>query len=228
MRNVENSKNKSKINAQNRTTIMRVNVLRRTEQNILTWLMQMIPHRVALIVSTYIGFFGSLIVATSFVLATYLHVNYLLVSIPGFIVNWLGNSWGERLGSCKNGSRKWYKFLLDFMMDSIGVILVSIGFMIYVGSPFFLFGILLLLFYSWKRITSLLYRVIGEKFFYSEVMNSEQLKLLIAFMIIAELFFPSSIIYSAIFLMVILVGSNLINMRRLFVIAGDKDTNKDG
>jgi phosphatidylglycerophosphate synthase len=66
---------------------------------------------------TFIGVSGSLIVLSGFILAVYVHKNYLLLGVPGFVINWFGDSLDGRLAYFRKKPRKWYGFTLDLVTD---------------------------------------------------------------------------------------------------------------
>ena len=162
---------------------------------------------------------GDLIIAVSLVLAAYIHVNYLLICIIGFVANWLSFYIDGKLIENKEGSESSSQnILLDAVINWISTLLISIGFVVYVGSPFFLFGVLLVILYSWRMVISLLHKVLNiNDTIDSESLNSSQLKLLIILMIITEVFIPWSILYSAVFIIAFLMVTNIIKVKNLYI-----------
>lgn len=227
---MKNGNDKKKNDALQRITRDRVrtNILRRPEQAALAWLVQRVPKKVTSDGLTYIGLFGNFVVAASFVLAAYLHINYLLVSIPGFIINWLGDSLDGRLAYYRNKPRKWYGFILDVTVDWIGIIAIGAGFMIYVGSPFHILGFLFVVLYGWEMITALLrYKIIDKYSIDSGIMGPTEVRVVIALILVAEVIVPTSIIYSIGFIILLLLVSNITETRKLMRFADLRDVDEN-
>lgn len=226
----KNEKDKKKKHALDRITKDRVrtNILRRPEQAALACLVQRIPKKVTSDALTYIGLLGNFVVAASFVLAAHLHVNYLLVSVPGFIINWFGDSLDGRLAYYRNKPRKWYGFMLDVTVDWIGIIAIGIGFMIYVGSPFYILGFLFVVLYGWEMITALLrYKIIDKYSIDSGIMGPTEVRVIIALILVVEIIIPTSIIYSIGFIILLLLVSNITETRKLMHFADLRDVDEN-
>jgi hypothetical protein len=86
----------------------RTNILKKPEQRLLAFLVQHIPLWISSDMLTVIGLVGSMITASSFVLALYVHRGWLLLGILGFAVNWFGDSLDGRVAYFRNKPRKWY------------------------------------------------------------------------------------------------------------------------
>ena len=89
---------------------MRTNLLKNFEQKILVSLVKRIPSFIKPDMLTFIGFLGGMTILLSFILATYLNRNYLLLGVPGFAINWFGDSLDGRLAYYRKQPRKWYGF----------------------------------------------------------------------------------------------------------------------
>ncbi len=109
----------------------RTNILREWEQKTIAYLVQKVPSRITSDGLTAIGFFGNLLVASSFVLGAYLNRYWLLMSLLGFVINWVGDSLDGRLAYYRNKPRKWYGFSLDVSVDWVGTFLIGLGYTIY-------------------------------------------------------------------------------------------------
>lgn len=222
----KNGNDKKKNHALSRITKDRVrsNILRRPEQATLAYLVQRIPKKVTSDMLTYTGLFGNFMVATSFVLAAYLHINYLLISILGFIINWLGDSLDGRLAYYRNKPRKWYGFMLDVTIDWIGIIAIGVGFMIYAGSPFYFLGFLFVVLYGWEMITALLrYKIVNKYSIDSGLIGPTEVRIIIALILIVEIIVPTSIIYTVGLIVLLLLISNVIDTRKLMRFADFRD-----
>lgn len=190
----------------------------------LIWSIQRIAEWFTLGMFTFIGFAGNLIVLLSFILAHYIHSSLLLLSVSGIAINWLSISLSKQYKN-HTGSGRWHQLVLTFILDWSGIFLIILGFMIYIGSPAFLFGLLLLILYTLKVMISLLgHKITDEKYPADwELINWEQQRLLLTLTIIAEFFMPWSIVYSSIFICALLCVTNTISLRKLFIIANERD-----
>lgn len=78
--------------------------------------------------------------------------------------------------NCYDGDNRWSSLVSGLTMEGVGGIIIIFGFMIYVGSPYFLLGLLLLLLYSWRSTMSLLrYRIKGVLFDTDEFFGSDNI-----------------------------------------------------
>ena len=202
----------------------RTNILRKSEQNTIAYLVQRMPSWLTSDGLTAIGFFGNLMVAGSFVLGTFFNRYWLLLSLLGFVINWFGDSLDGRLAYYRNKPRKWYGFSLDVTVDWIGTILIGLGFMIYAPGFWKYIGFLFVVLYGWEMITAQLrYKVGGQYSIDSGIFGPTEVRLLLAFIITLEVFIPGSIQYLASTACIFLLISNLMEARRLLRLADQRD-----
>lgn len=202
----------------------RTNILRVGEQKTIAYLVQYVPKWISSDGLTAIGFFGNITVASSFVLGAYVNRYWLLLSIIGFIINWVGDSLDGRLAYYRNKPRKWYGFSLDVTVDWIGTILIGLGFMIYAIGFWKYIGFLFVVMYGWEMITSQLrYKIGGKYSIDSGIFGPTEVRILLATIITLEVFIPNSINYMASIACVILLISNLAESRKLLLIADLQD-----
>ena len=175
------------------------------------------------------GLAGKILVSLSFVLGYYVGPTWLLLSIIGLSVDFMANSYLKaNRSNCYDGDNRWSSLVSGLTMEGVGGIIIIFGFMIYVGSPYFLLGLLLLLLYSWRSTLSLLrYRIKGVFFDTDEFFGSNKIRILGALMILVELIFPWSIVYSAIFMIALLFAKNIIDLNNLFAIANKRDKEEE-
>ena len=175
------------------------------------------------------GLAGKILVSLSFVLGYYVGPTWLLLSIIGLSVDFMANSYLKaNTNNCYDGDNRWSSLVSGLTMEGVGGIIIIFGFMIYVGSPYFLLGLLLLLLYSWRITMSLLrYRIKGMFFDTDEFFGSDKIRILGALMILVELIFPWSIVYSAIFMIALLFAKNIIDLNNLFAIANKRDKEEE-
>lgn len=202
----------------------RTNILREWEQKTIAYLVQRIPSWLTSDGLTAIGFVGNLMVASSFVLGAYVNIYWLLLSLPGFIINWFGDSLDGRLAYYRNTPRKWYGFSLDVTVDWIGTILIGLGFMIYAPGAWKYSGFLFVVMYGWEMITAQLrYKISGKYSIDSGIFGPTEVRILLASFIIFEVIVPGSAVYLASAACVFLLISNLIEAKKLLKLADERD-----
>jgi len=202
----------------------RTNILRGWEQNVIAYLVQKIPAWVSSDGLTAIGFFGNMIVAASFMMGASLNRYWLLLSLFGFLVNWVGDSLDGRLAYYRNTPRKWYGFSLDVTVDWIGIFLIGLGYTIYAPGWWKYAGFFFVVFYGWEMITAQLrYKIGGQYSIDSGIFGPTEVRLLLGTIITVEVFVPGSIQYLASGACIILLIYNLIEVRDLLKLADERD-----
>lgn len=202
----------------------RTNILRTWEQKTIAYLVQKVPSWITSDGLTAIGFFGNLIVASSLVLASYYSIFWLFLSIPGFVINWLGDSLDGRLAYYRKIPRKWYGFSLDVTVDWIGVICIGTGYMIYAAGAWKYAGFFFVVLYGWEMITSQLRYKIADKYSIdSGKFGPTEVRILLALIFMIEIIFPTSIHYLATAACVLLIISNLVETKNLLKLADNRD-----
>lgn len=202
----------------------RTNILRSAEQKSIAYLVQRIPEWITSDGLTAIGFFGNIIVASSFVLGAYVNRHWLLISLLGFVINWFGDSLDGRLAYYRNKPRKWYGFSLDITVDWIGTILIGLGFIVYVNGWWEVIGFLFVVMYGWEMITAQLrYKVGGHYSIDSGIFGPTEVRILLASIITAEVIIPGALNYLAAAACVFLLISNIIEARKLLMLANQRD-----
>jgi len=202
----------------------RTNILREWEQKTIAYLVQKVPAWISSDGLTGIGFFGNLMVASSFVLGAFLSRYWLLLSLLGFLINWVGDSLDGRLAYYRNKPRKWYGFSLDVTVDWIGTILIGLGFTIYAPGLWKYAGFLFVVLYGWEMITAQLrYKIGGQYSIDSGIFGPTEVRLLLAIIITFEVIVPGTIQYLATAASLFLLISNLMESRRLLSMADEQD-----
>jgi hypothetical protein len=202
----------------------RTNILKKHEQNTLVYLVQRIPPWMHSDWLTLIGFFGSLITFSGFILATYVHKNYLLLGILGLAINWFGDSLDGRFAYFRKKPRKWYGFSLDFSVDWITTILIGCGYMIYTNDNWKLLGFGFVVMYGWAMITALLrYKVTDKYTIDSGLFGPTEVRIIIALILLAEVLFHNVILYAAIGICIILFLVNILESVKLLYQADKRD-----
>lgn len=202
----------------------RTNILRIPEQKTIHFLLGKIPRGVSPDMMTAIGTFGSIIVFISFVLAWQFSRNYLLLGIIGLAINWIGDSLDGRLAYYRNTPRKWYGFALDILMDWLSIILIGLGYYLYVDESAKVLGFLFVVFYGWAMLIALLrYKITDQYQIDSGLLGPTELRVLIALILISETIFAGSIAYLAIFASLVLFILNFADTLKLLKQGDERD-----
>ncbi|SDZ87525.1 hypothetical protein SAMN05216331_10837 [Porphyromonadaceae bacterium KH3R12] len=202
----------------------RTNILREWEQKSIAYLVQRVPSWISSDGLTAIGFFGNIMVASSFVMGAFINRYLLLVSLLGFGINWIGDSLDGRLAYYRNKPRKWYGFSLDVTVDWIGTFIIGLGYTIYAPGLWKYVGFLFVVLYGWEMITAQLrYKIGGQYSIDSGIFGPTEVRLLLGTIITVEVFVPGSIQYLASIACLVLLISNLIEASKLLKLADERD-----
>jgi phosphatidylglycerophosphate synthase len=202
----------------------RTNLLRKYEQRALAFLVQRIPRWISSDMLTAIGFFGSVIVFASFILAAYLDRNYLFLGVLGFIISWFGDSLDGRVAYFRNKPRKLYGFALDITFDWISIILIGCGYIAYVEGIWELLGYGFVVMYGWEMIIALMrYKISGKYSIDSGIFGPTEVRIIISAIMVTEVLLPGSLIYSAIIIVLVLFFTNIADTRKLLKVADGLD-----
>jgi len=206
----------------------RTNILKNGEQKALAFLVQRIPSWVSSNMLSALGFLGSVIVFTSFILSAYLqHREFLLLGVLGFMISWFGDSLDGRVAYFRNKPRKFYGFVLDITLDWIGITLIGCGFIVYAEGIWELLGYGFVIMYGWEMIIVLMrYKITGKYSIDAGKFGPTEARIVISAIMIAEVLLPDSIIYSAVAAVMALFIINISDTRKLLRIADDIDINK--
>jgi phosphatidylglycerophosphate synthase len=202
----------------------RTNLLKKYEQQAIAWLVQHIPPGITSNFLTGVGFFGYIVVFASFVLASYYGRVWLLLGLPGFIINWFGDSLDGRLAYYRKKPRKQYGFTLDITIDWLSIILIGLGYIIYVDGVWKLFGYGFVSMYAWEIILALIrYRITGKYSIDSGKLGPTEVRIVIGTIMVAEVLLPGSILFSAVLLVSAIFVVNIIDTRKMLRIADEID-----
>ncbi|MGM1428548.1 CDP-alcohol phosphatidyltransferase family protein [Sphingobacterium lactis] len=202
----------------------RTNILSNPEQRLITYLVPRIPNWISSDGLTAIGMFGSLMILGSFLLAEYVHINYLLLGIVGFFVQWFGDSLDGRIAFYRNKSRKWYGFALDIVMDWVSTVFIGLGYVLYAQGDFKYLGFTLVALYGWAMIISQLrYRITDQYTIDAGLMGPTEIRVIISLVMVLEVFVPGSINYSVLAICIILFFINLGDTKKLLAMGDAKD-----
>jgi phosphatidylglycerophosphate synthase len=202
----------------------RTNLIKKPEHIALVFLVQRIPSWINSDMLTFIGLLGSVITLTGFILAAHVHAYYFLLCVLGLAINWFGDSLDGRLAFYRNKPRQWYGFTLDIIIDWISIILIGLGYLLYVAGNWKLAGFGLIVLYGWSMLITLLrYKVTGKYIIDSGLFGPTEVRILIAFFLILEMFFKDIILYSAALACMVLFFINIADSYKLLKIANEKD-----
>jgi phosphatidylglycerophosphate synthase len=175
---------------------------------------------------TALGFFGNMIVFSSFILATYIHKDYLLLGVSGFAVSWFGDSLDGRVAYFRKNPRKKYGLVLDITIDWISIIIIGCGYIIYSNGFWELLGYGFVVMYGWEMIITLIrYKIAGEYSIDSGKLGPTEARIIISVIMVAEVIFRGSIIYSVFVMDVVMFIVNVIDTRKLLQLADNMDKN---
>jgi len=202
----------------------RTNLLKKQEEIAISWLVQRIPTWITSNILTGIGFFGNIIVSASFILAACFNRTYLLLGLLGFLISWFGDSLDGRLAYYRNIPMKNYGFTLDITIDWISIILIGLGYIIYANGIWELFGYGFVVLYGWEIILALIrYRLTGKYSIDIGIMGPTEVRIIIGAIMIAEVFLPGSLVYSAALVVIVLFSVNIIDTHKLLRAAEEID-----
>jgi hypothetical protein len=202
----------------------RTNLLWPLERRAIAFWVQRIPFWISSDMLTAIGFLGNLLVSVSFLFAAYLHIDYLLLGVAGFMICWFGDSLDGRIAYYRNKPRKWYGFTLDIVIDWIGIVLIGLGYIVYARGIWELLGYGFVTMYGWEMIIALIrYTITGKYSIDSGPVGPTEVRIILSVILVAEVVFPGSIRYLAAVICAVLFIVNVIDTRKLLKSADEKD-----
>ena len=173
---------------------------------------------------TSIGFFGNILTFLSFLLAAYVDTYYLLLGIFGYSISWFGDSLDGRIAYYRQKSRKWYGFALDITIDWWGIVLMGLGFVVYVDGLWKIVGFAFVVIYGWEMITTVLrYNITGKYSIDSGLFGPTEARIAISLVLAFEVIFKGSILYISSIVTIILFLTNIIDTKKLLKLADDCD-----
>lgn len=205
----------------------RTNILSNPEQKFISYLVPRIPNSLSSDGLTAIGFLGSLMILASFLLAEYVHLNYLLFGIVGFFVQWFGDSLDGRIAFYRNKSRKWYGFALDIIMDWVSTVFIGLGYVFYAPDDFKYSGFALVALYGWAMIISQLrYKITDKYTIDAGILGPTEVRVIISIVLLLEVIIPGSINYLVILICIALFFINLGDTKKLLDLGDIRDANE--
>ncbi|NQD71241.1 CDP-alcohol phosphatidyltransferase family protein [Sphingobacterium shayense] len=202
----------------------RTNILNVAEQKYISYLVPRIPSWISSDGLTAIGFFGSVIILASFLLAEYVARPFLLLGIIGFFIQWFGDSLDGRIAFYRDKSRKWYGFALDIIMDWVSTVMIGLGYVFYAPDDFKYSGFVLVALYGWAMIISQLrYKITDNYTIDAGLLGPTEIRVIIGAVLLLEVLVPSSINYSVIVICIALFFINLGDTKKLLQLGDERD-----
>jgi hypothetical protein len=202
----------------------RTNLFRNPEQKVIASLVRRIPSWVKSDLLTFIGFSGSFTILLSFVLAAYVNRYYFLLGIAGFAINWFGDSLDGRLAYYRNRPRKWYGFSLDLLIDWLSTVLIGLGYIIYADGWWKMAGFGFVTMYGWAMLIAVIrYKVTGKYTIDSGLFGPTEVRIMIAVIMVIEIFFKGVLLYFATIVSGILFLVNVFDTYRLLCFSRQRD-----
>ena len=202
----------------------RTNLFKTSEQKFIAYLVQRMPNWLSSDMLTAIGFLGSIMTFVSFLLAFYVHPTFLLLGVLGYFVCWFGDSLDGRIAYYRHIPRKWYGYSLDITVDWLGVILIGLGFVVYVDGAWEIVGFLFVVLYGWEMITTTVkYKITGKYSIDSGIFGPTEVRIILSLILIIEVILHNSIQYISLVATLLLLISNFIDTNKLLKIADEYD-----
>jgi phosphatidylglycerophosphate synthase len=201
----------------------RTNILRHIEQPTILFLCRLTPRFITPDMLTAIGMLGTGLVLAGFILAIN-NKYFLFLSIFGFAVNWLGDSLDGRIAYFRNIPRKWYGFALDAVMDWLSLVLMSIGYYLYIESDYKILVFTFCSMYGWATIIAQIrYRITDKYTIDAGLLGPTETRVIICGVILAEIFFGGSIRIFSVAVNILLLLINIIDTYKLVQLGDQKD-----
>lgn len=109
-----------------RAVRIQTSILNGAEKKALVWLAERQPRWVVSDMLTIVGIIGSVMIAAGFILCGR-NINWLWLSVAGFIVNWYGDSLDGTIARVRNTQRPIYGYYLDHTVDVINETIMFVG-----------------------------------------------------------------------------------------------------
>jgi hypothetical protein len=201
----------------------RTNFLKKAEARTIQFLCARMPRWVTPDLLTATGFFGSLVVCAGLWLARRGDRGFLLLSILGLAIHWFGDSLDGRLAYYRNTPRKWYGWALDINVDWTSACFIGLGFYFYLAT-FKIVAFVFVVAYGGAMIVALLRYKITEKYTIDTFMfGPTELRLLLAIVLLIELYRPNTLMQFGFVGSLILVIINSIDSYKVLKLADQKD-----
>ena len=105
---------------------IQTSVLNAVEKKALVWLAHRQPSWMTSDILTFIGTFGSIVIAAGYILSAW-NINFLWLSSLGFVINWYGDSLDGTLARVRNAQRPIYGYYIDHTVDAVNEVIMFVG-----------------------------------------------------------------------------------------------------
>lgn len=105
---------------------IQTSVLNALEKKVLVWLAERQPRWMTSDILTFIGTFGSIVIAAGYILASR-DISWLWLSSLGFVINWYGDSLDGTLARVRKHQRPVYGYYLDHTIDAFNEVIMFVG-----------------------------------------------------------------------------------------------------
>jgi phosphatidylglycerophosphate synthase len=203
----------------------RTNLLRGLEQPTLLFLCRIMPKFLTPDLLTAIGMLGTVIVFAGFYFASITHEKiHLLWAILGFAINWFGDSLDGRIAYYRNTPRKWYGFALDCIMDWLSLVIMSLGFYLYIDDAYKIFVFLFACNYAWVvLIAQLRYKITDKYTIDPGPIGPTEVRILLCLVVVTEWYFGNILIYFSTIGNVLFFLINVVDTFKLLKLGNEKD-----
>ena len=200
----------------------RSNLLRSVEQRFVQYLCARLPQWVTSDMLTAFGFFGSFVICAGLWLGESNRF-FLLLAISGLAIHWFGDSLDGRLAYYRNRPRKWYGWALDINADWTSACIIGLGFYLYLPA-YKIMAALFVAVYGGAMIIALLrYKITNQYQIDSFYFGPTELRLLLATVLLAEIFRPDTLLQFGVAGSLLLIVFNVIESCRLLKSGDQKD-----
>ena len=201
----------------------RSNLLKRAEARAIQSLCAAMPKWVYPDLLTAIGFCGSLVVCAGLWLARRGERMFLLLSVAGLVLHWFGDSLDGRLAYYRNTPRRWYGWALDLNVDWTSACFIGLGFYFYLPS-FKIVAFVFVVAYGGSMLVALLrYKVTDQYTIDTFKLGPTELRLLLAAVMLAEIYRPNTLLQFGFVGSLILVLINMIDSYKVLKLADHRD-----
>ncbi len=177
-----------------RSSRERSHLLKEAEFKTIQYLCRIMPKWVSPDLLTITGLTGSVVVFLGLYGATFSRM-YLILSVIGLAIHWLGDSLDGRLAYYRNIPRKWYGWALDLNADWVSICIIGIGFYLYFPS-YKILSFLFVVAYGGSMILSLLRYKITSKYVIDKAsLGPTELRIILSIILIIEIIVPSTLMY---------------------------------
>lgn len=202
----------------------RTNILNSVESAALLYFVKRLPGYITPNILTGIAIGGSFVMLISFILATFISSNYLLLGIVGLFINWFGDSLDGRVAYYRQIPRKWYGFSLDIIMDWVSVIFMGFGYMIYAKGMNELLAYSFVVLYGWAMIIAILrYKINNQYTIDAGYIGPTELRVIVALILIMEIIIPNFINYCMGLVCLIFIYNNIKDTNKLLDLGDIRD-----